>query len=304
MPQLTLALSFASLTMFVQACRNSWQSVRDFRLSPLALPGLLALTALAACSSEAPTSSANGAPDSAAAGQGTLVIRANGEDFVRQGFTSKDGWDISFDHVYVTLAEVTAYQSEPPYDPTADAALVATTQAQVAGPLVLDLAEGDASAEPIVIAELEVPAGRYNALSWRVVPDTKDDATIRLVGQATQDGTTVAFDVGIEDTLAFTCGDFVGDERKGILTDGGTADLEATFHFDHLFGDGEASADDEINTGALGFGPLAALATDGQLMVDGAGLKANLSAPDQAILASILPSLGHVGEGHCQETAL
>ena len=39
--------------------------------------------------------------------QGTLAFQANGEDFVRQGFVAKDGWTIDFDHVYVTLAEVT-----------------------------------------------------------------------------------------------------------------------------------------------------------------------------------------------------
>jgi len=290
--------------MFVQACRNSYQRLRNCRPSPLALPGLLVLATLAACAPETPTSSEAPAADSASTGQGTLIIRANGEDFVRQGFTSKDGWEISFDHVYVTLADVTAYQTDPPYDPTTEGALVSTTQAQVAGPLVLDLAEGDATAEPIVIAELDAPAGRYNALSWRVVPETEGEPTIRMVGQATKDGETVAFDMAIAETLAFTCGDFVGDERKGILDDGGTADLEATFHFDHLFGDGDAPADDEINTGALGFGPLAALATDGQLVADGPGLKSSLSEPDQAVLASILPSLGHVGEGHCKETAL
>jgi len=30
---------------------------------------------------------------------GTLQFVANGEDFIRQGFTSKDGWNISFDEV-------------------------------------------------------------------------------------------------------------------------------------------------------------------------------------------------------------
>ncbi|WP_353736712.1 hypothetical protein [Moorena sp. SIO2C4] len=33
------------------------------------------------------------------AGNGKLQFRANGEDFVRQGFVSKDRWQISFDRV-------------------------------------------------------------------------------------------------------------------------------------------------------------------------------------------------------------
>ena len=33
--------------------------------------------------------------------EGTLAFVANGEDFVRQGFISKDGWAINFDQVLV-----------------------------------------------------------------------------------------------------------------------------------------------------------------------------------------------------------
>ena len=54
---------------------------------------------------------------------GTLQFYANGEDFVRQGFVSKDGWSISFDHVYIHLADVAGYQTEPPYDPHSGGAL-------------------------------------------------------------------------------------------------------------------------------------------------------------------------------------
>ena len=79
------------------------------------------------------------------------------------------------------------------------------------------------------------------------------------------------------ENLGFVCGDFIGDTRKGILTDGETADVEATFHFDHLFGDGDAPADDEINTGALGFGPIAALAENGEVSLTSNDLEQNLN---------------------------
>ena len=42
--------------------------------------------------------------------QGTLVFEANGEDFAQDGFTSKDKWEISFDHVYVSISNPTAFQ--------------------------------------------------------------------------------------------------------------------------------------------------------------------------------------------------
>jgi len=47
---------------------------------------------------------------------GNLKFYANGEDFVRQGFVSKDGWAITFDHVYINLSDIAAYQTEPPYE--------------------------------------------------------------------------------------------------------------------------------------------------------------------------------------------
>jgi hypothetical protein len=128
--------------------------------------------------------------------------------------------------------------------------------------------------------------------------------TMVMQGTATKGGQTVPFTLKLDQELAFVCGDFVGENRKGILQPGETAQLEATFHFDHLFGDGEAPADDEINTGALGFEPLAKAAKGSSLDADLAKLKQQLSSEEYNKLIAILPSLGHVGEGHCKETQL
>lgn len=235
---------------------------------------------------------------------GTLLIRANGEDFVRQGFVSKDGWEISFDHLYVNLVEPTAYQTDPPFDPDRGDELQAKAEANLGKTVTVDLAEGDENAEPILVGEMSAPAGQYNALAWKMQPATDGPAagsTLMLIGTAQKDGETVNFNIQLDPEYAYTCGEFVGDERKGILAAGETADLEATFHFDHIFGDGEAPADDPINTGALGFEPLAAVATDGSLDVDMATLKEQLSAEDYSLLEETVAGLGHVGEGHCSE---
>lgn len=271
---------------------------------------LATLVALQACGGpSAPVAEPDTSPQAAgdAAEAGTLVIRANGEDFVREGFTSRDGWDISFDHVYVSLANITASQTDPPFNPEAGEALSADAQVVVAEPQVVDLAEGDEAADPVLVAELDAPAGRFNALSWTMPPATDGPSagySLWLQGTAAKDGQTLPFTLQLTEELAFTCGDFVGDERKGILEANDTADLEATFHFDHLFGDGEAPADDDINTGALGFDPLAALAENGEVNLDSTALGARLSSEDYATFLNILPSLGHVGEGHCEEIQL
>lgn len=235
---------------------------------------------------------------------GTLQIRANGEDFVREGFVSKDGWEISFDHLYVNLVEPTAYQTDPPFDPDTESELQATAEAGLGKAVTVDLAEGDENAEPILVGEVSAPEGQYNALAWKMQPAEEGPAagsTLMLVGVAQKDGETINFNIKLDPEYSYTCGEFVGDARKGILAAGETAEVEATFHFDHIFGDGEAPADDPINTGALGFDPLAAVAEGGQLEADMAMLKEQLSPEDYSTLEETVAGLGHVGEGHCAE---
>lgn len=238
---------------------------------------------------------------------GKLQIRANGEDFVRQGFRSKDSWNINFDHLYVTLTDVTAYQSNPPYNPDTGGKIQATQKVILNEARTVDLAAGDENANPILVHEFtDAPAGRYNALSWRMVNATTQPAkgyTLVMKGTATKDNQTINFAIAIDREYTYTCGEFVGENRKGILSPGGTADLEATFHFDHIFGDGDAPPDDDINTGSLGFAPLAALASNGKLDVDSQDLQQRLSTRDYQTLAKTLDSLGHVGEGHCQQSS-
>lgn len=235
---------------------------------------------------------------------GTLMLTANGEDFVREGLTSKDGWAVTFDRLYVTLAAVTAYQTEPPFDTDAGEAIDPISSVTHAGPTTVDLTAGAENAVPI--ATLPAPAGRYNALSWEMVAAPSGSAAghvMLMEGMARKNGQALAFSIALDTALAYTCGDYVGDERKGFLQAGATADLEATLHFDHVFGDGELSADDPLNQDALGFGPLAALAEDNRLDIDEAGLRSQLSAADYGALARAVAGLGHVGEGHCLLTA-
>lgn len=243
-------------------------------------------------------------PQPAPPSVGTLEVRANGEDFVREGFVTKDGWAIQFDHVYVTLTNLTAHQTNPPFDALSNSRLEAQVSVSLAGVHTVDLAEGDADAEPILIGTTPAPAGRYNALSWDMVKATSgaaQGAVLMLVGTASKDGTDLPFTIRLEQESSETCGDFIGDERKGILEDGGIAQLEATFHFDHLFGDGDAAPDDEINTGALGFEPFARLARNGRVDVDQEAIQAGFSAAELALLEEL--HLPHVGEGHCRTDA-
>lgn len=240
-------------------------------------------------------------------GTGTLAVRANGEDFVRQGFTTKDGWTVNFDNLYVHLSDVTAYQTDPPYDAMAGGEPDAKETVVLVESQTVDLAEGGDDAEPILLQTTEAPSGQYNAISWKMTPAAEGPAegyVMMLDGTAEKDGETVDFLLKFDQPLTFTCGEFVGDQRKGILQPDDSAELETTFHFDHLFGDGEAPPDDAINTGALGFDPIADLAEDGTVDVELATLMESLSPEQQETLTNVLPSLGHVGEGHCDESVI
>ena len=276
-------------------------NMRKLLLTVLTLAFVTPTALLSSCQNQT-TQTQNNQTQTTDKTPGTLKLRANGEDFVREGFVTKDGWQITFDQLYVNLVEVTAYQTDPPYKAETGGKPEAKEKVILAQSKVVDLAEGNETAETILVSEISAPPGHYNAISWKILKATDGPAqgySLLMSGTATKDGQSLPFIVKIDQELEFICGDFVGDERKGILQAEDTAELEATFHFDHIFGDGSAAPDDEINTGALGFSPLAAIATAGKVEADMATLKDRLSPTDYQKFLAILPSLGHVGEGHC-----
>ena len=234
---------------------------------------------------------------------GALRFHANGENIVRQGLTSKDGWAITFDHVHITLADITAYQSDPPYDAHTGGEVRSKVELGLDRVYSVDLAEGGEDARPILVDEVkDAPVGHYNAISWKMArasDGTASGYSLVIVGAAEKDGELLDFTIKVEPTVAYTCGEYIGDERKGVLQKNGTAHLEMTFHFDHIFGDASVPVDDELNIGAPGFAPFAGAAEGGTLDIDMAGLKGKLPAGDYQKMLDVLPTLGHVGEGHC-----
>lgn len=241
---------------------------------------------------------------SATDGEGTLTVVANGEDFVRQGFVTKDDWQINFERVAINVGEITAYQTEPAFNPDENTEIEATEKVTILDEVTtVDLAEGIESAEPIAVAQINAPAGSYDALGWSMIP--LDDSglsnqTIVLQGQAVKDAETVDFTLGFAVPVQYVCGEFVGDKRKGIVQQDESAEVEMTFHFDHIFGDRETPSDDPLNQDALGFQPLAELAQAGVLEADWQTLQQQLSAEDAQLLTEAIAGLGHVGEGHCK----
>ena len=123
-----------------------------------------------------------------------------------------------------------------------------------------------------------------NALAFKMARAESGPAagySLVMIGTAQKDGQSVDFVINVEEECGYQCGEYVGDERKGIVPENGTADLEMTFHFDHIFGDADTPLDDELNLGAIGFEPFAG------------------SDQVEDVLDMSEMHLGHVGEGHC-----
>lgn len=242
--------------------------------------------------------------------EGTLSLVANGEDFVRQGFVSKDGWEINFDHLYVNVGEAIAMATESSFEPQKDDTKESIEYESKAEFLdtakVADLAEGEADAEPIVVASASVNPGFYNALAWEITTAGADSPiagkTMNLVGQATKDGETIDFDLSFNQPTAYVCGEFVGDRRQGIVEADTPGTVEMTFHFDHLFGDFDTPPEDALNQDALGFEPLASLASNNTVKLSEEEFANQLAPEDYQSLQNAIVGLGHVGEGHCVVT--
>lgn len=222
-------------------------------------------------------------------GSGTIIFTANGEDFVREGFVEKNGWQVSFDKVYVNIVNPTAYNSEG-------------LKSILKGAFFTDLAEGEKDAEPIVVGKTEkVPHGNYQSLKFSIKRAKSGEFkgySIVMIGTAKKGKETVNFTIKLNEEIDFDGKEgFVGDEIKGLLAENGETDVEMTFHFDHIFGDKEAAADDHINAGSVGFDFFNAYTKDGVLDVSQDMLK---EAADYSKLIKALSSLGHLGEGHCE----
>lgn len=273
------------------------------RSALLAIIGLMTLSLVAPGCTDAESAQSPATGDQG--GTGTLVFVANGEEFAREGLRSVDGWDITFDHAYVTLADMRAVHTDPPYEAEDGGEITGEAEVTLAGPVTVDLAAADA--DPAEVGRVDAAEGHYNALEWSMVGAESGPAegySVVFVGQATKDGEVVDFTLRFDADLRYRGGDYVGDDRKGIVRDGESAEIEMTFHFDHFFGSDEEDADAEMNEGALGFGPLAALATDSSLDADLADLQAGLSAEEYNKIEEFLVHFGHVGEGHANAERL
>ncbi|MBD3370393.1 DUF4382 domain-containing protein [Candidatus Fermentibacteria bacterium] len=234
---------------------------------------------------------------------GTLHFVANGEGFAVEPFESKDGWTIDLDHVYISFDEVTGYLTDPPFDPHGSEEMRYTSREVLAGSCIVDLADG-----PVRVGSVDdAQAGHYNATSWLNVPSDggpSEGFSVLLVGTATKADALIEFSLGVAQSYRYLGGEYVGGERKGLLRPGEEAELEMTFHLDHIFGTAELPPQDQLNADAIGFQAFADIAEEGRLETTLAELEGKLPEDEFGLLSEALRTLGHVGEGHCRCTVM
>lgn len=256
---------------------------------------------------------------------GELILKANGESFVSDGFTSKDGWDITFEHVYVTVSNTTAFQTEeqndsekPRYHAGHSHGGLSTGSEYhtIEEDLLVDLKNGSSlDGNKVTLRSFYgVKTGHYNRVAWSMSETTTntslqtgltstDLATamgncITLVGQASKDNQTISFHIAFDEELYYQTTETNG--TGGIVSDNGSGEAEITFHFDHIFGDGDEAPDAGVNPGALGFQPFADMLADGEtsLRTSFPQLANDISPADMDTLYKAYLTLGHSGESH------
>ncbi len=241
-------------------------------------------------------------------GEGTLVTTIYGEAFVESGIPAEafvDGWSVTFDRFLVVVGEVEAegIEVEPRFR-------------------LVDLVTPTSGAGQ-ELQQIEVAAGDYGALAYRIAPSPDavplgvDDEAAAMVrdggyslyvsGEAQRGGSTIRFAWGFStDTTYRACA------IAANVADGGEARAEITIHADHFFYDDLDSEEPNVAFDAIA-------AADAQGDGDGIVSEAELRAYDISaearyqvgsrdisdlwgFVAAQTRNVGHVdGEGHCAE---
>ncbi len=219
---------------------------------------------------------------------GEIYFTVNGEDFVRNGFTGKDGWNLLFDHLYVNIVNPSAYSSRD--------SLLSVLE----GDFFVDLAETRAGIQEIGFNK-NVPPGNYQSLKFHIKRLKKGKYrgySIVMIGSASKEGRIIPFEIKLDEEMCFDGKEgYVGEELKGLLLPRGKTRVEMTFHFDHVFGDMESSPEDHVNRDSVGFGFFCKYINNGKLAVSQKEISKDQNYP---MLIKSIWSTGHLGEGHCE----
>lgn len=222
----------------------------------------------------------------------TLVFFANGEEFIKDGFVSKDGWKLKFDTVIVNISNPFAYNNN--------------LSASLKGNFAINLVTNNNEAGLKRIGEVNMlGSGNYKSLKFGISKISSGEFkgySIILKGNASKDSINKTFLIKLNEEILFDGKEgYVGDIPRGILKSNDTANLELTFHFDHIFGDFNSPLTEHVNTGSVGFEFFNQFSSDSNIVISQDEL---LKDKNYKILVDGIKTLGHLGEGHCEAIKL
>lgn len=228
---------------------------------------------------------------SCGSGKGTLAFTANGEEFIAEGFTSKEGWDLSFEKVLVNLTGVEAYHPE-----------ISDLSVTIDEDYLVDLKDSFGPEPSVSVTSVKkVPAGNYQSLRFslkQMSSGPHKGYSVVLSGTARKEGETLPFLIKISEELTFDGREgYVGDTIKGLVEPGQASSVEMTFHFDHIFGDASSGPEEHVNSHSPGFDLFLDYKKEGRIEVTQEEMKSHES---YTLLMGAIESLGHLGEGHCE----
>lgn len=263
------------------------------------------------------------------AGRGAVAIRVSGEGAAKTGYPYvkngaeirfADGWTVRFSKYLVSVGELRLASAD-------DVDAFASTDV-----FVTDLHLDD----PTILLQDGLEARRWERFGFRVVPPPPTAKTVGQVaaedlvrmqqggfnywleGTAEKDGRSVSFAWGLGNpTRATNCTNGLDNTEGVVVRSNATADVEITFHLDHLFWDtlgtevanlrfeaiaAVADGDSRVTFDALATQPLADLrAADGGPLVDEDGQRilynpGSVPLPEQNLQAFMLAT--SAGQAH------
>lgn len=202
------------------------------------------------------------------------------DELLQQGFTSKDFWQIRFEHVYIT------------FDGKGR---------------TIDLSDGDEPLGAILsqwrgnemntASDATNPA-KSSQLSGRIIKASGGPSqgySIYLQGKAYRENNRIEFTLKFEQDFLVKCPSQGSGKSK--------SDGALSLRLENLFGDARLPAEGEVNQGALGFDALTELAEKESLTMDMAMLKQRLSPEAIATLQKQLGRLIYLGDQVCETKA-
>jgi len=225
--------------------------------------------------------------------RGNLRFVANGEGFVANGFSDRNGWKIAFTKVIVNLTDITVERRD------------GKKTVSLPGVFITDLKAGNDAT--VTVGEVKnVKATEYRRLKWSIKKMNSGEYngfSIVLVGTAEKAGKKINFTIKLDEEITWDAKNgYSGEKVKGIVKKGQTGEVEMTFHWDHVFGDKTQAPTHHVNQGSVGFDYFVKFAKNNTVEITQAELKEKGKDLYKKLINAI-HNMGHSGEGHAAVVA-